>query len=131
MAPNLIAADKTRANFLKSAIGAVLRCHEPGEIGRKGPYFDQSGLAIREGLDGGAGGIRTDGMDPALSFPYGQRNMIMPSLLTWVIGGAVPVVLSVVLRYLANEAHDLARTRARASIPPKPVSASKFSMAAK
>jgi hypothetical protein len=56
--------------------------------------------------------------------------MIMPSLFTWVIGGAVSLVLSVLLRYLANEAHDLARRRARASIPPKPVSASKFRMAA-
>jgi hypothetical protein len=32
--------------------------------------------------------------------------MIMPSLLTWVIGAAVLVVLSVLLRYLANEAHE-------------------------
>jgi hypothetical protein len=56
--------------------------------------------------------------------------MIMPSLLTWVIGAAVLVVLSVMLRYLANEAHDPARTRARASIPPKPVSTSDFRKAA-
>ena len=56
--------------------------------------------------------------------------MIMPSLQTWVIGGTVLVVLSVLLRYLTNEAHDLARTRAGASIPPKPFSTSEFRKAA-
>jgi hypothetical protein len=56
--------------------------------------------------------------------------MIMPSLLTWVIGGTVLVVLSVLLRYLTNEAHYQARTRACASIPPKPVSPNEFRRAA-
>jgi hypothetical protein len=41
--------------------------------------------------------------------------MIMPSLLTWVIGVAVLIVCSVLLRYVANEAHELARSRGRAS----------------
>jgi hypothetical protein len=46
--------------------------------------------------------------------------MIMPSLLTWAIGAAVLVVLSVVLRYVANEAHELARSRGRASAVREP-----------
>jgi hypothetical protein len=46
--------------------------------------------------------------------------MIMPSLLTWAIGVAVLVVLSVVLRYVANEAHELARSRGRMSAVPEP-----------
>jgi hypothetical protein len=50
--------------------------------------------------------------------------MTMPSLLTWVIGAAVLVVLSVLLRYVANEAHELARSRGRASIAREPESAS-------
>ena len=42
--------------------------------------------------------------------------MIIPSLLTWVIGTAVLVVLSVVLRYVANEAEKwLGRRDARQS----------------
>jgi hypothetical protein len=40
--------------------------------------------------------------------------MIVPSLFTWAIGAAVLVVLSVLLRYVANEAHELARSRGRA-----------------
>ena len=35
--------------------------------------------------------------------------MIIPSLLTWVIGTAVLVVLTVVLRHVANEADEVAR----------------------
>ena len=50
--------------------------------------------------------------------------MIMPSLLTWVIGAAVLVVCSVMLRYVANEAHELARSRGRASIATEPKGAS-------
>jgi hypothetical protein len=46
--------------------------------------------------------------------------MVMPSLLTWVIGAAVVVILSVVLRTVANDAQRLARSRARASIPAEP-----------
>jgi predicted transcriptional regulator len=38
--------------------------------------------------------------------------MIMPSFLTWVIGAAVVVALAVVLRTVANEAQELARSRA-------------------
>jgi hypothetical protein len=37
--------------------------------------------------------------------------MVMPSLLTWVIGAAVMVALSVVLRTVANNAQELARSR--------------------
>jgi hypothetical protein len=47
-------------------------------------------------------------------------RMVMPSLLTWVIGAAVVVILSVVLRTVANDAQRLARSRARASIPAEP-----------
>lgn len=40
--------------------------------------------------------------------------MPMPSLLTWIIGAGVLIVLSMVLRYLANDAHELARSRGQA-----------------
>jgi hypothetical protein len=46
--------------------------------------------------------------------------MIMPSLFTWAIGAAVLVILSVILRYVANEAHKLARSRGRASVVQEP-----------
>jgi hypothetical protein len=36
--------------------------------------------------------------------------MVMPSLLTWVVGAAMLVVASLLLRHLANEAHELARS---------------------
>jgi hypothetical protein len=49
--------------------------------------------------------------------------MIIPSLLTWVIGTAVLVVLSVVLRYMANEADEVARSQGRASVGAEPKSA--------
>jgi hypothetical protein len=49
--------------------------------------------------------------------------MIMPSLLTWVIGAAVLVVLSVLLRHVANEAHELAWSRGRASVAAELISA--------
>ena len=42
--------------------------------------------------------------------------MIMPSLLTWVVGAVVLVVASLLLRFLANEAHEVARARGRASV---------------
>jgi len=45
--------------------------------------------------------------------------MIMPSLLTWAIGAVILVVLSILLRYVANEAHELARARGRASAAPE------------
>jgi hypothetical protein len=57
--------------------------------------------------------------------------MIIPSLLTWVVVGAVVlVVLSVLLRYVANEAHELARSRGRASVAAEPKSAGTFRQAA-
>ena len=56
--------------------------------------------------------------------------MIMPSLLTWAIGAAVLVVLSVVLRYVANEAHELARSRGRGSVATEPETASTSKKAA-
>jgi hypothetical protein len=56
--------------------------------------------------------------------------MIMPSLMTWVIGAAVLIVLSVLLRYVANEAHELARSRGCSSAAAEPTSASTFRKAA-
>jgi hypothetical protein len=46
--------------------------------------------------------------------------MVMPSLLTWVIGTAVVVAFSVVLRAVANDAQRLARSRAGVSVPAEP-----------
>jgi hypothetical protein len=46
--------------------------------------------------------------------------MVMPSLLTWVIGAAVVLILSVVLRTVANDSQRLARSRARASVRAEP-----------
>ena len=48
--------------------------------------------------------------------------MFMPSLLTWVVGAAVLVVLSAVLRYVANDAHEVARRQARVSFSGEPIS---------
>jgi hypothetical protein len=56
--------------------------------------------------------------------------MIIPSLLTWVIGTAMSVVLSVLLRYAANQAHELNRSRGRASVAAEPKSAGTFRKAA-
>ena len=56
--------------------------------------------------------------------------MIIPSLLTWVIATAVLVVLSVVLRYVANEADEVARSQRRASVAAEPKSAGTFRKAA-
>jgi hypothetical protein len=56
--------------------------------------------------------------------------MIMPSLLTWVIGAAVLVVASLLLRFLANEAHELARALGRASVATEPKSSSTYKKAA-
>jgi hypothetical protein len=56
--------------------------------------------------------------------------MIIPSLLTWVIGTAVLVVLSVALRYVANEADEVARSQGRASVAPEPKGAGTFRKAA-
>jgi hypothetical protein len=50
--------------------------------------------------------------------------MIMPSLLTWVVGAAVLVIASLLLRFLANDAHELARALGRASVAPGPKSSS-------
>ena len=46
--------------------------------------------------------------------------MIMPSLLTWVVGAAVLVIASLVLRFLANDARELARARGRALLATAP-----------
>jgi hypothetical protein len=59
-----------------------------------------------------------------------ERNMIIPSLLTWVIGTAVLVLLSVVLRYVANEADEVARSQGRASVAAEPKGAGTFRKAA-
>jgi hypothetical protein len=56
--------------------------------------------------------------------------MIMPSLLTWVAGAAVLVVASLLLRFLANEAHKLARARGRASVAAGPKSSNVYDKAA-
>jgi hypothetical protein len=56
--------------------------------------------------------------------------MIIPSLLTWVIATAVLVVLSVVLRYVANEADEVARSQGRASVAAEPKGAGTFRKAA-
>ena len=56
--------------------------------------------------------------------------MIMPSLLTWVIGAVMLVVASFLLRYLANEAQELARSRGRALVAPGPKSSSTYRKAA-
>ena len=56
--------------------------------------------------------------------------MIILSLLTWVIGTAVLVLLSVVLRYVANEADEVARSQGRASVAAEPKGAGTFRKAA-
>lgn len=56
--------------------------------------------------------------------------MIMPSLLTWIVGAATLVVLSVVLRYVANDARELARSLGRASVATKLKRAGKVRKAA-
>lgn len=56
--------------------------------------------------------------------------MIMPSLLTWVVGAAVLAVASLLLRFLANEAHELARAQGRASVALEPKSGSTYRKAA-
>ena len=56
--------------------------------------------------------------------------MIMPSLMTWVVGAAVVVIASLILRYLANEAHEVARSRGRASVAPSSKSSSTYNKAA-
>ena len=56
--------------------------------------------------------------------------MVMPSLLTWVIGAAGVVALSVVLRTVANDAQELARSRARAPVRAEPANGNTFRKAA-
>ena len=63
-------------------------------------------------------------------FHGGGNEMTMPSLLTWVIGAAVLVVLSVLLRYVANEADEVARSQGRASVAAEPKGAGTFRKAA-
>ena len=46
--------------------------------------------------------------------------MVIPSLSTWLIGAAVVVALSIVLRIVTNNARELARSRARASAHAQP-----------
>ena len=53
--------------------------------------------------------------------------MIVPSILTTAIGAAALIACAALLRYVANEARELTRTRARASDSAKPVSVSSFS----
>jgi hypothetical protein len=56
--------------------------------------------------------------------------MIMPSLLTWVVGAVALLVASLLLRFLANEAHELARALGRASVATGPKSSSTYKKAA-
>ena len=53
--------------------------------------------------------------------------MIVPSILTTAIGAATLIACAALLRYVANEARELTRTRARASDSAKPIGASSFS----
>jgi hypothetical protein len=46
--------------------------------------------------------------------------MMMPSWPIWLIGGAVVMLFSVLLRYLADEAHEAASSSRRASLPADP-----------
>jgi hypothetical protein len=56
--------------------------------------------------------------------------MIMPSLLTWVVGAAVLVVASLLLRFLANEAQEAARARGRALVAREPKGSNGYDKAA-
>jgi hypothetical protein len=56
--------------------------------------------------------------------------MIMPSLLTWVVGVSVLVIASLMLRYLANEAHEVAPSQRRASVASGPKGSSTYKKAA-
>ena len=56
--------------------------------------------------------------------------MIMPSLLTWVVGVVVLVVASLLLRFLANEAHEVAKARRRASVASGSKSSNEYDRAA-
>ena len=56
--------------------------------------------------------------------------MIMPSLLTWAVGAAVLVVASLLLRFLANEAHEVARARGRALVAQEPKGSNAYDKAA-
>lgn len=53
--------------------------------------------------------------------------MMVPSILTMAIGAATLTAFAALLRYVANDARELARTRARASGSAKPIGASSFS----
>jgi hypothetical protein len=56
--------------------------------------------------------------------------MIMRSLLTWMVGAAVLVVASLLLRFLANEAQEVARTRGRALVAQEPKGSNAYDKAA-
>ena len=49
-----------------------------------------------------------------------MENMMMPSWPIWLIGGAVVILFSVLLLYLADEAHEVASSSRRASLPADP-----------
>jgi hypothetical protein len=52
---------------------------------------------------------------------------MVPSILTMAIGAATLTAFAALLRYVANDARELARTRARASDSAKPIGSSSFS----
>jgi hypothetical protein len=59
-----------------------------------------------------------------------MENMMMPSCPIWLIGGALIILFSVLLRYLADEAHEVASSSRRASLPADPKSTSALKDAA-
>ena len=56
--------------------------------------------------------------------------MIMRSLLTWMVGAGVLVVASLLLRFLANEAHEVTRARGRALFAREPKGSNAYDKAA-
>jgi hypothetical protein len=56
--------------------------------------------------------------------------MVMPSLLSLVIAAAALALLSVLLRHLANEAYDMARSRRRVSVAAGPKNSNTYRRAA-
>ena len=109
---------RTRANFDQSARECTssetdwLQFALGGELFRLGLGANSTTILIHNGSRGS------------------RTQVIIPSLLTWVIGTAVLVVLSVVLRYVANEADEVVRSQGRASVAGEPKGAGTFRKAA-
>jgi len=56
--------------------------------------------------------------------------MIVPSLLNSIIGAAVLVIASFLLRFLANDAHEFARVWGRSLAAPEPKRSGTYKKAA-